>query len=267
MTERMSVFVAVCEPTATSDNYRERAEDLCLAVRQIDQRYITNKAKPSYGKPADRTRYPQPRHSQFVLPPEHLLKQMQAERSTAIDEFRVAKKAQRAQAAGYRLDAKPTPKIVFVSHRFVHNKKAAAAETKKEHKDSLDVIVEAIEKANCIAFPLRGAGAHETTAEVIYPRLWAADICLILALNEDRQGELSSSQAHEYGFFMGQRKKARILVRADRLPDTNKLGNMDGFIRLTYDGEVSDKTSDYSLYMQVLTFLGGEPAATSNWAI
>jgi len=164
----------------------------------------------------------------------------------------------------------PAPKIVFVSHRFVHNKKAADSETKREHKQSLDMIEAAIKKANCIAFPLRGSADHETTAEVIYPCLWAADICLILALNEHRKGELSSSQPHEYGFFMGQRKKARILVRADRLPDTNALGNMDGFIRLTYDGEVTDMESDFSLYMQVLTFLGGAGDAQrsiDNWAI
>ena len=268
MTELMSVFVAVCEPLESGRDRahnKRRAEQLCEAVRQIDQKYVTNKAMPSYGKRAERTRYPQPRHARFVLPPEHLLKQMQAERSAVINQFRSGTGNGATRRRGM-FDAPVVPRIVFVSHRFVFNKKAASEETKKEYKDSLDVILEAIEKAGCIAFAPRASFTPDTTAEVIYPRLWAADVCLILALNEYGRGELSSSQAHEYGFFMGQRKQARILVRAEKLPDTGTLGNLDGFIRLTYDGEVQDRESDYSLYTQVLDFLGGSktPAASTD---
>lgn len=49
-------------------------------------------------------------------------------------------------------------------------------------------------------------------------------------------------------------------MRAEKLPDTGALGNLDGFIRLTYDGPVNDTEADYSLYKQVLEFLGGPQA-------
>lgn len=208
MTELMSIFVAVCEPIERGRDRRhdrERAEQLCGAVREIDQTYITNKATATFGKRAERTRYPQPRHSRFVFPPDHLLKQMQAERSAVIEQFR--QPTSRGRPKHRTFGSPPTPRIVFVSHRFVFNKKAASEETKREYKESLDVILKAIADAGCIAFAPRASFTPDTTAEVIYPRLWAADICLILALNEFGRGELSSSQAHEYGFFMGQRKR------------------------------------------------------------
>jgi hypothetical protein len=258
-TERMSAFVAVCEPNEDMSNASEKdivesAKRLRDAVRQIDSKYIAANTKFGFGRSADGTRYLIPRNARNVLPPQHLLTLIEGYRRDAINKFR--------EVHGRRPEL-----LIFLSYRFVKGR-LTDPRIQKEHADSLLAIRDAALSVDCHVLVGKPALRADTTAEAIYPAMWVGDACLVLALNEKGVGEPSLSQAHEYGMFMGARKRARILVSQERLRDGDTLGNLDGFVRITYADDplavrpggapgvpVGDHDHDESLYSRVRAFL------------
>jgi hypothetical protein len=263
MNELMSVFVAVCEPEEPRDpDNKVDADKLCAAIKGVDKKYITIRAKHSFGRRASATRYSLPRDAQIVLPPERLLQQIQEEKRRAVRKFSAENENKRPK------------KLIFVSYRFVDNRPQTKPDVVKEHAASLAVIKKAINDAKCHYSTLPAPWERDTTAEAIFPALWAADACIVFAFNEEGVGLPSLSQAHEYGFFMGQRKPARMVVKHSDIGATAPLGNADGFIRLTYSLSENSKKLDpndeteeghavkdaeplYSLYQQVRRFIEG----------
>lgn len=258
-TERMSVFVAVCEPNEDMSDANERdivesAKKLRDAVRKIESKYIAANTKFGFGRAADGTRYLIPRNARNVLPPQHLLTLIEGYRRDAINKFR--------EVHGRRPEL-----LIFLSYRFVKGR-STDPKIQQEHEASLRAIRAAALSVNCEVLVGKPALRVDTTAEAIYPALWVGDACLVLALNEKGSGEPSLSQAHEYGVFMGARKRSRILVSQGRLRDGDTLGNLDGFVRITYADDplalksgagtgvpVGDRNHDESLYSRVRAFL------------
>lgn len=289
MNDQMSVFVAVCEPVspaAEADNAEDAARlraEVKRIVLEADKNFIAVPRKlNSFGRKSSDTRYSLPRGAQIVLPPESLLRKIQEEKKLAEELYRtefdedrlvakhrlndalnaphkVGKKAaeqiESCKRALADIDARRAKyganprKLIFLSHRFVEHRENAVPEIVREHTQSIEIIRKAIKDAGCFAFTLPAPWDREMTADAIFPSLWAANACLVLALDEKGSGAPSLSQAHEYGFFMGQRKKAFMLVAQSRLDQTHALGNLDGFVRLTYGGkriEAGDPTTKVS---------------------
>lgn len=234
-TERMSVFVAVCEPGKKASV----PDDLKAAVRAINNVYIAKGCSIDFGQKAANSRYLIPRGARMVRPPADLKPLVAEERQTA-------------KIATPNPDAKL---VFFLSYRFVRGL-TNDQNYLVEHAESLKVMRQAIRDVGCAHIEAPQQHDFETSREAIYPKLWAADACLVLALDESGSGKLSLSQAHETGFFIGQRKPVKILVERERSRDVAALGNMDGYLRLDYDskGPPSKSADHRSLYQRVYRY-------------
>lgn len=236
-TERMSVFVAVCEPV----NKKATPEGLKLAVQAIPKTYIAKRCKLDYGANASDTRYLVPRGARVIRPPGDLKQSVLEERVNA----------RLASSAGEQA------MLFFLSYRFI--KSLTEDENRlTEHETSLEVIRKAVRHAGGAILEAPVNTGAETSREAIYPRLWAADACLVLALDENGEGVLSLSQAHEIGFFAGQRKPVRVLVERNRARKVNALGNIDGYTRIDYDEDstrIRQSAAHRSLYQRVFHYV------------
>jgi len=240
-----SVFVAACEPLKTQGDQ----QDLKRELLSINTRFMVENVVISTGRPAEKTLYLTPRRREMV----------RIDPDIATDRDNVRMDISNQFFAKY--NRRPRM-FVFISRRFIN--KATHREAHDEQTRTLKKIVEAVEGAGCAAIEAGDPGHRDAkyyddyVYRAVFARLWAGDACLVLALDENRKGQLSVSIGHEIGFFAGRNRPLKVFVTSSREQDP-VFGNIVGKNRMTYpDGDAAFVDDDPdALQGRVKTWLQG----------
>jgi nucleoside 2-deoxyribosyltransferase len=253
--DKISVFVAACEPIQGRGTDIS-SEKLKAALEDIPSEYSVNDVDVIQGTPAQKTLYLVPRRVEVVTIDSDLFDGKNRVIQVARDEY-------------FRKYQKYPMKFIFVSRKspsaFKRNVK-----NQNEQKNSLVEICSAIEQSGCAMLvapdpaDANKIAQDEQVFKAVFHRLWAADACLVLALDTDGSGTLSQSMAHEFGFFAGRGKPHTIFVSDDRAKNrTHNFGNIAGKNWVEYKTFTprSRKNSE-SIYAKVTEWL--ESISLSN---
>ncbi len=220
-----SVFVAACEPLADATT-----EDLLERLSNIDTSFMIDGVTTSRGRSALRSLYLTPRRTERV----------EINTETALRKEKL--RAELAEAFFQKYKTSPL-KYVFLSRRFVST--IDFPDVAREQERCRLKIVAALEGERCAVIEAADPSdvsdleLNDYVDKAVFPRLWASDACLILALYDDSSGKLSLSMAHEIGFFTGRNRPYKVLVSSRRDEDPI-FGNTVGKNRLVYaDGETA----------------------------
>jgi hypothetical protein len=246
-TPNTSVFVAACEPLQKADDPSTANNTLIQSLQRIDPKYSIDSVSISSGKPAEKALFLTPKSQMIVaIDPD-----IAADRKQVRDE----------SAASFKRRHNALPRLfVFLSRRFFEDR-PECREHFREQALAIKTIVKAAEEAGCAIIEAANPGRAEdryidrVVNRAVFSRLWASDACAVLALNEEGNGRLSMSIAHEIGFFAGRNLPLKVFVSNGRDKDP-VFGNIVGMNRITYpDGNAGFLDAEHnSLYERAKTW-------------
>ncbi len=233
----ISVLVAACEPMEEASR-----EALYTRLKSLPRKYKIENVQLSDGQAATDSLFVRPKRSEIAF--------IDARMNDLRNDVR-------KNAASAFLAQRQTEPIgfVFISRRSIDNSSSVF----DEYVRSIKCIREAIEAAGAAVVEAPNNQADDARIyEAVFPRMWASDACVVLALDEMGGGTLSTSIGHEIGVFAGRGRPHKVFVAQSR--DADPLvgfGNFVGHILMQYpDGDAAfAKDNPHSLYGRVKAWL------------
>lgn len=216
-----SVFVAACEPLRRSVS----SKALEKALRKVEPKFgVSPSITISEGRRASDTVYLKPRRREVVDLDPYMIGLRDQAKVDVDEQF-------------FRTYETFPARRVFLSTRFINE--SAESKIIDEQSRTIRKITDVLGRLGCavvdasIRASSAGKASDDYVYSAVYPKLWASDACLVLALSEDGSGKLSPSIGHEIGFFAGRARPWTVLVSRGRDVDP-VFGNIVGKNRLVY---------------------------------